>query len=45
MITTVCMNPSFDKTASVMALEPGELNRLRNVRVMWAAKASMWPWF
>lgn len=33
MITTVCMNPSFDKTASVMALEPGELNRLRNVRV------------
>ena len=33
MITTVCMNPSFDKTASVKALEPGELNRLRNVRV------------
>ena len=33
MITTVCMNPSFDKTASVMALEPGDLNRLRNVRV------------
>ena len=33
MITTVCMNPSFDKTASVRALEPGELNRLRDVRV------------
>lgn len=33
MITTVCMNPSFDKTASVEALAPGGLNRLRDVRV------------
>lgn len=33
MITTVCMNPSFDKTASVEKLMPGELNRLENVRV------------
>lgn len=33
MITTVCMNPSFDKTASVKALKPGELNRLCDVRV------------
>lgn len=33
MITTVCMNPSFDKTASVEKLVEGGLNRLRNVRV------------
>lgn len=33
MITTVCMNPSFDKTASVKQLNVGELNRLRDVRV------------
>lgn len=33
MITTVCMNPSFDKTASVDALKPGEVNRLKDVRV------------
>lgn len=33
MITTVCMNPSFDKTASVKALKPGDLNRLCDVRV------------
>ncbi|MDD3334201.1 MAG: 1-phosphofructokinase family hexose kinase [Eubacteriales bacterium] len=33
MITTVCMNPSFDKTASVDELIPGSLNRLKNVRV------------
>lgn len=33
MITTVCMNPSFDKTASVENLTPGALNRLENVRV------------
>lgn len=32
MITTVCMNPSFDKTASVDQLISGGLNRLRNVR-------------
>ena len=33
MITTVCMNPSFDKTASVDTLATGGLNRLRDVRV------------
>lgn len=33
MITTVCMNPSFDKTASVAQLRVGEVNRLRDVRV------------
>ena len=33
MITTVCMNPSFDKTATVKSLKPGELNRLCDVRV------------
>ena len=32
MITTVCMNPSFDKTAVVDRLLPGGLNRLHNVR-------------
>ena len=33
MITTVCMNPSFDKTASVGALVAGDVNRLHDVRV------------
>lgn len=33
MITTVCMNPSFDKTATVKALSVGEVNRLHDVRV------------
>lgn len=33
MITTVCMNPSFDKTASVARIEPGSVNRLHDVRV------------
>ena len=33
MITTVCMNPSFDKTASVKQLSIGDVNRLRDVRV------------
>ena len=32
MITTVCMNPSFDKTASVSALRAGGMNRLQGVR-------------
>ena len=32
MITTVCMNPSFDKTASVEKLTVGHVNRLQNVR-------------
>ena len=33
MITTVCMNPSFDKTASVNQLVAGDVNRLHSVRV------------
>ncbi len=33
MITTVCMNPSFDKTASVSKASLGEVNRLQDVRV------------
>lgn len=33
MITTVCMNPSFDKTASVDQFCAGEVNRLHSVRV------------
>jgi len=33
MITTVCMNPSFDKTASVKQMVIGDVNRLRDVRV------------
>ena len=33
MITTVCMNPSFDKTASVERLVTGDVNRLHNVRI------------
>ncbi|MBE5778612.1 MAG: 1-phosphofructokinase [Clostridiales bacterium] len=33
MITTVCMNPSFDKTASLESLHPGEVNRLKDVRL------------
>lgn len=32
MITTVCMNPSFDKTASVEKMIAGSVNRLRDVR-------------
>ncbi len=33
MITTVCMNPTFDKTATVSKLSVGEVNRLTGVRV------------
>lgn len=33
MITTVCMNPSFDKTASLSQLVTGSVNRLQDVRV------------
>lgn len=32
MITTVCMNPSFDKTATVAKLETGHVNLLSDVR-------------
>ena len=33
MITTVCMNPSFDKTAETDKVNVGDVTRLRNVRV------------
>jgi 1-phosphofructokinase len=33
MIVTVTMNPALDKTADVVSLCPGALNRLRNVRI------------
>ena len=33
MITTVCMNPSFDKTVEVDAMSVGEVNRIRTSRV------------
>ncbi len=32
MITTICMNPSFDRTVTVDALQPGQVNRIRSVR-------------
>ena len=32
MITTICMNPSFDKTVEVDSFTPGEVNRIRAVR-------------
>lgn len=33
MITTVCLNPSFDKTANVTSLQMGEVNRLQDIRI------------
>ena len=33
MITTVCMNPCFDKTAETDKVNVGDVTRLRNVRV------------
>lgn len=33
MITTVCMNPSFDKTAEAEKVNVGDVTRLQNVRV------------
>ena len=39
MITTVCMNPCYDKTASMTSLKPGEVNRLKDVRVDIGGKA------
>lgn len=32
MITTVCMNPALDKTVTVDALQPGQVNRIRTSR-------------
>ena len=33
MITTICLNPCFDKTVSVDSLQPGQVNRIRDTRV------------
>ena len=33
MITTICMNPCFDKTVEMDQLRIGELNRIRRMRV------------
>ena len=33
MITTICMNPSFDKTVEVQSLEIGQVNRIKDARV------------
>ena len=33
MITTICMNPSFDKTVEVDSLEVGQVNRIRDARI------------
>jgi len=33
MITTVCLNPSIDKTVDVSSIEVGEVNRILNIRM------------
>ncbi len=33
MITTICLNPCFDKTVSVESLKVGQVNRIRDARV------------
>lgn len=33
MITTICLNPCFDKTVSVDRLQTGQVNRIREARV------------
>lgn len=33
MITTICLNPCFDKTVNVDKLQPGQVNRIRDGRV------------
>ena len=33
MITTICLNPCFDKTVNVDRLQPGQVNRIRDARV------------
>lgn len=33
MITTICLNPCFDKTVNVDSLLPGQVNRIRDTRV------------
>ncbi len=33
MITTICLNPCFDKTVYMDQLEPGKINRIRSLRL------------
>ena len=33
MITTICMNPCFDKTLDIDTLKPGQVNRIRQARI------------
>ena len=33
MITTICLNPSFDKTAVIDTLNVGQVNRIGNARI------------
>ena len=33
MITTICLNPCFDKTVNVENLQTGQVNRIRDTRV------------
>ena len=33
MITTICLNPCFDKTVNVDSLQVGQVNRIRDARV------------
>ncbi len=33
MITTICLNPSFDKTVNIDTLQVGQVNRIRDARV------------
>ncbi len=39
MITTICLNPSFDKTVEIDKLQIGEVNRIRKMRVDLGGKA------
>ena len=32
MITTICLNPSFDKAVEMDSLKLGEVNRIRELR-------------
>ena len=33
MITTICMNPSFDRTVEIDTLQIGQVNRIGNARI------------
>ena len=39
MITTICLNPSFDKTVEIDSLKIGAVNRIRKMRVDLGGKA------